>query len=496
MPVVNIKGVGKAKFPDDMKINDIRTFLRKKYSPELSRQDALTPRAPTIQASNPSLATRAATAIGEGLNSTGIISDRFGAQQIGKNVTSIGEFLPGIGDAAAGDEFGRALKQGNFGDAAIAGAGAIPLIGDMAIFAGVLAKTANLGELAKAQKLESGGAGRDEVWKETGWFNDKGDWKFEIDDSEFLLDPSKPQLGEFGFKVAKGDVIKHGQLKDAYPEMLKNMTVSFEPELRSSGSYSGISASKILDLPAEHFLRLKDPAKAVGNITEKMKGWVGKIGEWTKAGYAEQYAKDFDMPLAEAKEEIAEDIGILTESMKKAREYKGEIEFYKGTGSTALHEIQHGVQKTEGFSGGGNPEMFADDYNKSLHNKNYNESESTNARLAVRKTPDYKVLQSKIDTLLSNNDMEAVRPLINQRREMENAAAKPFDDEVIAISKRLKFNPHEQYRRIAGEAEARNVQKRMDLTTQQRRDNPPWKTLDVPEDELTYPNKKDKRPTK
>jgi GNAT superfamily N-acetyltransferase len=132
MPVVNIKGVGKAKFPDDMKINDIRTFLRQKYSPELSRQDALTPRAPTMQASNPSLATRAATAIGEGLNSAGIISDRFGAQQIGKNVTSIGEFLPGIGDATAGDEFGRALKQGdNFG-MAMGALGAIPLVGDAA----------------------------------------------------------------------------------------------------------------------------------------------------------------------------------------------------------------------------------------------------------------------------------------------------------------------------------------------------------------------------
>jgi GNAT superfamily N-acetyltransferase len=132
MPVVDIKGVGKAQFPDDMMTNDIRSFLRQKYSPELSRQDALTPRPATMQASNPSLATRAATAIGEGLNSAGIISDRFGAQQIGKNVTSIGEFLPGIGDATAGDEFGRALKQGdNFG-MAMGALGAIPLVGDAA----------------------------------------------------------------------------------------------------------------------------------------------------------------------------------------------------------------------------------------------------------------------------------------------------------------------------------------------------------------------------
>jgi hypothetical protein len=132
MPVVDIKGVGKAKFPDEMMTNDIRTFLRQKYSPELSRQDALTPRPATMQASNPSLATRAAQGIGEGLNRAGIISDRFGAQQIGKNVTSIGEFLPVIGDATAGDEFGRALKQGDNFAMAMGALGAIPLVGDAA----------------------------------------------------------------------------------------------------------------------------------------------------------------------------------------------------------------------------------------------------------------------------------------------------------------------------------------------------------------------------
>jgi hypothetical protein len=492
MPRVKVKGVANPMdFPDDMDIEDIKAFLQRKFKQQAvtgNKPADLAPIQPTIQASNPSLATRAAQGIGNALTSSGLISNNTSAQEIGKNVTNIAAFSP-LGAAFGGDEFGTAAaKNDKLGMAlgALEGVGVGGDIAKLAIFGGVLAKTADLGALTKAQKLESSGSSRDEVWKETGWVNDKGDWKFEIDDSGFSLDPSKPELGEFGFKVAKGDVIKHGQLKDGYPDMLNNMTVSFEPKLSSSGSYSGISASKILDLPAEHFLRLKDPAKAVGNITEKMKSWVGKIGEWTKPGYAENYAKDFDIPMAEAKAEIAEDIEILTESMKKARDYKGEIEFYKGTDSTALHEIQHGVQKTEGFTGGGNPEMFADNYNKSLHNKNYNESESTNARLAVRKTTEYKALQSEIDNLLSNNDMQAVRPLINQRREMENAAAKPFDDEVIALTERLKFNPYEQYRRLAGEAEARNVQTRMDLTPQQRRDNPPWKTLDVPEDELTY----------
>ena len=44
---------------------------------------------------------------------------------------------------------------------------------------------------------------------------------------------------------------------------------------------------------------------------------------------------------------------------------------------------------------------------------------------------------------------------------------------------------YENYLRRAGEAEARNVQTRMNYTPSQRRKKPPWETLDVPEDELT-----------
>jgi hypothetical protein len=84
------------------------------------------------RASEQSLAQKAGQGISNALVDSGIISDRFGAQQIGQNVTSIGEFLPGIGDATAGDEFGRALKQGdNFG-MAMGALGAIPLVGDAA----------------------------------------------------------------------------------------------------------------------------------------------------------------------------------------------------------------------------------------------------------------------------------------------------------------------------------------------------------------------------
>ena len=419
MQSVNIKGVGKAQFPDDMGKDNIRSFLRGKYSPQLSRQDALTPRAATAQASNPSLVDRAAQGIGNALTSSGLVSDNFGAQQIGRNVASVGEFLPVIGDATAGDEFGSALKQGNFGDAAIAGAGAIPLIGDMAIFAGALAKTANLGELAKAQKLESGGAGRDEVWKETGWVNDQGDWKFEI--SDYLdfdnevgadINPSSFQIiKEYG-GTTQENFMGHPEVYDAYPNLKDR------PVKSTTGSGAAYSPSTDTIFIGD---RLLSPTSGT---------------------------------------ELSQ------------------------TQSANLHELQHAIQEREGFAKGGNPKSF--EITPELTAK------------SLKTWGDISVLKNFINNRGESEAIKKFSILIGrQPSEMEiNLANLKSFDEIKDAQSSLRMSAEDKYERLGGEAEARNVQTRMELTTQQRRDNPPWKTLDVPEGELTYPNNTNKRAAK
>jgi hypothetical protein len=136
MPVVRVKGVANPmQFPDDMDIEDIKAFLQRRFASQAvagNQPMDLAPLQGQARASEQSLAQKAGQGISNALVDSGIVSDRFGAQKIGKNVTSIGEFLPGIGDATAGDEFGRALKQGdNFG-MAMGALGAIPLVGDAA----------------------------------------------------------------------------------------------------------------------------------------------------------------------------------------------------------------------------------------------------------------------------------------------------------------------------------------------------------------------------
>jgi len=195
MPVVQVKGVANPiQFPDNMSEEEIKAILQQKFNADMFKRatgelsDALTPVTNTAAPYEPTLAEKIGSGIGDALRDTGIISDNYGAQRIGKNISALAEFLPGIGDATAGDDFGRNLKAGNYGSAALDAVGTIPILGDMAIFGGVLAKNADMGALRKAKLLEDTGADRNKIWKETGWFNDKGDWKFEIDDSKSVFD--------------------------------------------------------------------------------------------------------------------------------------------------------------------------------------------------------------------------------------------------------------------------------------------------------------------
>ena len=139
------------QFPDDMTDDEIKAILQQKFKADMfnratgNKSDALTLVQNTAAPYEPTLAEKIGTGIGDTLRDTGIISDNYGAQRIGRNVSALAEFLPGVGDATAGDEFGRAVKQGDKFGMAMAGLGAIPVAGDAA--KGVLKKLPDYEEL-------------------------------------------------------------------------------------------------------------------------------------------------------------------------------------------------------------------------------------------------------------------------------------------------------------------------------------------------------------
>ena len=94
-------------------------------------------------------------------------------------------------------------------------------IGEFSV-GGVNAKTAEVGRLADAERMEQGGADSETVRRETGWYRGyDGKWRFEIDDSKLRFINHREESRRT-WKL--DELIRHDALFAAYPE-LRNYTV-------------------------------------------------------------------------------------------------------------------------------------------------------------------------------------------------------------------------------------------------------------------------------
>jgi hypothetical protein len=142
--------------------------------------------------------------------------------------------------------------------------------------------------------------------------------------------------------------------------------------------------------------------------------------------------------------------------------------------TTMLHELQHAVQKQEGLARGGDP---------------------ATASRYVGHTADPDVLEQARTIRYLGENMGGLDDYLAQFPKALPDGT-PYHDAAVHLAKNparlseemdklsLKQNPHEAYRRLAGEAEARAVQKRMDYTPQQRRGTFPLDDYDVPISQL------------
>ena len=100
-------------------------------------------------------------------------------------------------------------------------------------FAGEKAITANVGKLDQAKAMLEKGADEVEIWQKTGWFKDKdGAWKFEIGDSKARLNPHFKSGGRLG------ELLEHEELFKAYPELKDVGVVKIEDEIPSGAAQS------------------------------------------------------------------------------------------------------------------------------------------------------------------------------------------------------------------------------------------------------------------
>jgi hypothetical protein len=135
--------------------------------------------------------------------------------------------------------------------------------------------------------------------------------------------------------------------------------------------------------------------------------------------------------------------------------------------SVLAHELQHAVQAKEKFARGGNPDQF-----KIM---SAGEREETINRL-----------RRKIGQVAADRHKDGEFIISGFERAKPETLADPEIRDMMYELKRVETmaDPREQYKRLAGEAEARAVQARLGMTKEQRRQTYPFKSYDVPVNEL------------
>lgn len=309
--------------------------------------------------------------------------------------------------------------------------------GLLGTFAGVNAKTANKALLEAAQKMDKSGVDRATIWQDTGWFKGpEGKWRFEIDDSNSMPGQKLYSWGEAeDLKRGNSTVVRrqkallHPELSAAYPDT-KNVGVHLRPGQADGGSYNA----------------------------------------------------DFD--------NIS--VGVAPNGAANR--------------STMLHELQHAIQKREGFAVGGSPtsigghrdpvwetyinrqlQPYLTKDEQLLTRLNEMKDQLAAARPKIESDPAYALAKTQEQQQMIVNKYLPGFNLdewYGMRKERANLV-----DSVKRIKERAQFGPDQQqklelYRSLAGEAEARAVEARMNMNAAQRRAKAPWESYDVPWEQL------------
>ena len=207
-------------------------------------------------------------------------------------------------------------------------------------FAGEKAKNANITKLAEARQLESTGMSAEEIYQKTGWYRgNEGKWRFEIDDnnSKIILNDNEYNIRQKVYQLS--EIYENDALFEAYPKLKELDVIFMEKGQGFSGRYSPNEDAIKID---EREYKYSETKKYLENLKESL--------------------ESKSAPYLWSEEEIKR---LKSEVNEKLSNYDDAAN-NKGLKSLLNHEIQHWIQKEEGFSRGSNLEYWR----KKLKNKN------------------------------------------------------------------------------------------------------------------------------
>lgn len=361
-----------------------------------------------------------------------------------------------------------------------------------AIFIGAKAKTWNAAKAAKAKAMEAAGKDARTIWQETGTFKGAdGHWRQEISDEASRVNIGR--VPQFGGTQAQsglvGDAMQHRRLFDAYPDLNNiELSISGSDTVRDSAAYMRGGGR----IPENIALDRKSAQQIAARERENFNSVKQDIADGLDSDWLlNNFGGDKSLVDAFNKKQ-------LSEYGRKAELTGRGLIPDRGEKSDLLHELQHAVQQREGWAKGGSPFDFTQ------------QTEAELARDALSWAKELQAVKRKhpgIDTSAAENKVvqqysELGAMDFMPSRDARDLARQPgvlFPDpngyqqasdleelvRMYGLDKRTTpYTGQEGYKRLAGEAEARAAQARMNMTAQERLSKFPFDSYDVPVDSL------------
>ena len=345
--------------------------------------------------------------------------------------------------------------------------------------AGINARTADSAALRRAEALEKSGTDNETIRQETGWYRGRdGKWRFEIDDSgmksrkAYVSEREKTQaLREYTarFKNLTGDGLTneqrrmlreyvsqrergefsdktYQQLTDMLGDEFENFAAALEGKMSASAGKNDLSLAEYINHPKlfEAYPDLKNVTVRFDSLPDGQKGYFSK----------------------------RDNTIILSDSL-----------FGEET-DVVLHELQHVIQNTEGFTGGASPqywnreatyneatEKYRDNRARFLYGLSaedralYNEYRSAEREMGAMLDGSMLYDESRMDELEKRSD-ELYRELYGKEW---FGKLNRYDRILGDASEAVK----EFYWNTAGEIEARDTAARRRMTAEERKKTPP-----------------------
>lgn len=312
--------------------------------------------------------------------------------------------------------------------------------GTQMLFAGVNARTANMQTLARAEALEAGGMAAEDIRRETGWFRGMdGKWRFEIDDSAMRYDrQGVTQNPDVQRKHQLEEKLLYGQLTQEEANELRALTEATRgvPGPRTLGDYIRHDAL------FEAYPELRNAAV---------------VFEETEPGTNGYY-------------NAGQNTIVLNSKLRRAPE------------STLVHEIQHVIQRAEGFSRGSTPEYWAArDYETGEVTQSLDWDYDRVLRSLDSETRNKYLRYQEVNRMMENlENAEEGTPAAEKYVQLDRISDQLYTElwdipefKRLLDLKRQIDTPREVYdrfyRNTAGEIEARDAANRRSYSAEQRR---------------------------